>query len=73
MPLTSELHHDVCSILHQSLPPHSPLIQLYGWPSVFYLFAVLGFIWCIIWPLFKPELNLGEWTIATILLSFFHS
>lgn len=32
-----------------------PLIRLYGWPSVFYLFAVLGLLWCAVWPLVKPE------------------
>jgi MFS transporter, ACS family, solute carrier family 17 (sodium-dependent inorganic phosphate cotransporter), other len=32
-----------------------PLIRMYGWPSVFYLFAVLGGIWCLLWPLFRPE------------------
>lgn len=32
-----------------------PLIQAYGWPSVFYLFAVAGFLWCLAWPLFKPD------------------
>lgn len=32
-----------------------PLIRLYGWPIVFYAFAVLGLVWCIFWPLVKPE------------------
>jgi len=32
-----------------------PLIQAYGWPSVFYLFAVLGLVWCAFWPMVKPE------------------
>jgi ACS family sodium-dependent inorganic phosphate cotransporter len=32
-----------------------PLIKLYGWPSVFYLFAILGLLWCAVWPLIKPE------------------
>lgn len=32
-----------------------PLIRMYGWPSVFYLFAVLGGIWCLAWPLVNPE------------------
>mmetsp|Transcript_20703 Transcript_20703/g.62399 ORF Transcript_20703/g.62399 Transcript_20703/m.62399 type:complete len:551 (+) Transcript_20703:239-1891(+) len=32
-----------------------PLITLAGWPSVFYLFAVLGLLWCGVWPLMKPE------------------
>lgn len=34
-----------------------PLIRMYGWPSVFYLFALLGGVWCLFWPLFKPELE----------------
>ncbi|KIZ04724.1 putative anion transporter 6 [Monoraphidium neglectum] len=34
-----------------------PLIRLYGWPSVFYLFAVLGGVWCLFWPMFQPELE----------------
>jgi ACS family sodium-dependent inorganic phosphate cotransporter len=32
-----------------------PLIQQYGWPSVFYLFAFMGLVWCAFWPLVKPE------------------
>ena len=32
-----------------------PLIKAFGWPSVFYLFAVLGLIWCAAWPLLKAE------------------
>lgn len=32
-----------------------PLIQWFGWQSVFYLFAVLGLVWCLAWPLCKPE------------------
>jgi ACS family sodium-dependent inorganic phosphate cotransporter len=32
-----------------------PLIYRFGWPSVFYLFAVLGLVWCLFWPLVKPE------------------
>ncbi len=32
-----------------------PLIRNFGWPSVFYLFALLGLIWCLGWPLLKPE------------------
>lgn len=30
-----------------------PLIAHYGWPSVFYVFAGLGFIWCLAWPRLK--------------------
>lgn len=29
-------------------------MKYYGWQSVFYLFAVLGFVWACVWPLFKP-------------------
>lgn len=32
-----------------------PLIHWFGWQSVFYLFALLGLVWCLAWPLFKPE------------------
>ena len=32
-----------------------PLIRNLGWPSVFYLFAVLGLVWSVLWPLLKPE------------------
>jgi MFS transporter, ACS family, solute carrier family 17 (sodium-dependent inorganic phosphate cotransporter), other len=32
-----------------------PLIHWFGWQSVFYLFAVLGFVWCVAWPFCKPE------------------
>lgn len=32
-----------------------PLIHWFGWQSVFYLFALLGLLWCAAWPLFKPE------------------
>lgn len=32
-----------------------PLIQAFGWPSVFYLFAAMGLVWCLLWPLLSPE------------------
>lgn len=32
-----------------------PLIKAFGWPSVFYLFALLGLLWCRFWPTFNPE------------------
>ena len=32
-----------------------PLIYYFGWESVFYLFAVLGLMWCLAWPLVKPD------------------
>lgn len=32
-----------------------PLIHWFGWQSVFYLFALLGLIWCLLWPLCRPE------------------
>lgn len=31
-----------------------PLIAIYGWPSVFYVFAILGLVWAVAWPLSKP-------------------
>eukprot|EP00892_Ulva_mutabilis_P012793 jgi/Ulvmu1/9887/UM057_0043.1 len=31
-----------------------PLIAMYGWPSVFYVFAIIGLGWAVIWPLSKP-------------------
>jgi len=37
-----------------------PLIRMYGWPSVFYLFAVLGGIWCLLWPLVRPSMQVGD-------------
>ncbi|GMH44928.1 hypothetical protein BSKO_12885 [Bryopsis sp. KO-2023] len=32
-----------------------PLIRMYGWPCVFYLFALLGLFWCVGWPFVRPE------------------
>ncbi|KAG2488999.1 hypothetical protein HYH03_012438 [Edaphochlamys debaryana] len=32
-----------------------PLIKMFGWPSVFYLFAVLGLVWAAAWPLVQPD------------------
>ena len=32
-----------------------PLINAFGWPSVFYLFALLGLAWAAAWPLLRPE------------------
>ena len=32
-----------------------PLIRAAGWPSVFYLFAAGGLLWCLLWPLLQPE------------------
>ena len=43
---------DVGSVV--GLLASGPLIHRFGWPSVFYLFAVLGLIWAAIWPFFKP-------------------
>ena len=31
-----------------------PLIEKSGWSSVFYIFALLGFVWCMFWPFFSP-------------------
>ena len=36
-----------------------PLIKAFGWPSVFYLFGVLGIMWCLAWPLLKAD-QVGE-------------
>jgi MFS family permease len=36
-----------------------PLIRAYGWPSVFYLFAVLGGFWCLMWPLVRPSMQVS--------------
>lgn len=32
-----------------------PIIKHVGWPSVFYLFAVLGVLWCLVFPRLKPD------------------
>jgi len=32
-----------------------PLIHYFGWQSVFYLFAAMGLLWCLAWPLCRPE------------------
>ena len=32
-----------------------PLIRMFGWPSVFTIFAIVGLVWCSIWPTLKPE------------------
>ena len=32
-----------------------PLIHWLGWQSVFYIFAALGLVWCVAWPLCRPE------------------
>lgn len=32
-----------------------PIIAAAGWPIVFYLFGLLGLLWCATWPLLKPE------------------
>lgn len=37
-----------------------PLIQYFGWQSVFYLFAALGLVWCACWPLFHPSKSEDE-------------
>ena len=35
-----------------------PMIKHFGWPSVFYLFAVLGLVWAATFPLIKPAENI---------------
>ena len=37
-----------------------PLIRSFGWPSVFYLFAVLGLLWVAAWPLVKAQEALDQ-------------
>lgn len=32
-----------------------PLIKHVGWPSVFYLFAVLGLLWTLLFPRLNPD------------------
>lgn len=32
-----------------------PIIRRFGWPSVFYLFAVIGLVWAALWPLCRPD------------------
>ena len=32
-----------------------PIIARLGWPFVFYLFAILGLVWSVFWPLLKPS------------------
>lgn len=44
---------DVGSFVGLLIAP--PIILKFGWPSVFYSFAVLGFIWCFYWAKYHPE------------------
>ena len=30
------------------------LIEMYGWPSIFYLFGSMGFVWALLWVLIVP-------------------
>lgn len=32
-----------------------PIIHHFGWPAVFYLFAVMGVLWCVLLPQLKPD------------------
>jgi len=41
-----------------------PLIEHFGWQSVFYLFAVLGFLWAAAWPLIRPDAAVDAEEIA---------
>ena len=42
---------------HECLYALNPIVRMqhYGWPSVFYVFAVLGLAWAAVWPLVRPE------------------
>ena len=31
-----------------------PLIRTFGWPSVFWIFAIIGLVWSCVWPTLKP-------------------
>ena len=44
---------DVGSAVGLMLCP--PLIANYGWPSVFWIFAVMGLVWSAFWPRLRPE------------------
>ena len=45
-----------------SLPVSAVMCETLGWPSVFYLFGVLGLVWFLVWSLLVhdgPELHPG--------------
>ena len=44
-----------------------PLIHWFGWQSVFYLFAVLGLVWCLLWPLCRPEMQDSSESLEKVL------
>ena len=31
-----------------------PMIRIWGWPVVFYSFAIMGGAWALTWPLLQP-------------------
>ena len=31
-----------------------PLMRRFGWPSVFWIFAIVGLVWSFIWPTLRP-------------------
>ena len=44
---------DLGSVIGLLIAP--PLILYLGWQAVFYVFAFLGFIWCVLWPMAQPK------------------
>lgn len=44
---------DVGSAVGLMLCP--PLISNFGWPSVFWVFAIMGLVWSLFWPRLRPE------------------
>ena len=44
---------DVGSVI--GLVLSGPLIKAFGWPSVFYLYGVIGLLWAALWPSVKAQ------------------
>ena len=53
---------DVGSVLGLLIAPI--LIAAFGWQSVFYAFAVLGFAWCALWPYAQPHASASVANLA---------